>query len=258
MTRVTLKRTGFKREPYQAPAPTDLSGVTVRPSTTALPEGREVAKTPPMRSERYKAWIRTQPCCARKLTPCEGGVEASHHPPKMHGTISMKTSDGNVIPLCFKHHQCDFGGSQTIGGQSVAQTQLFIREQIMLHRAKWEVIEMIGGVDSHIEEVDVEEEDFDAAMYAGLLRVQEGNAAMREALRQWSAMIERPFQYRPATVREMARELGDLFEMRWGSSLIKNIHRLKGDGDLPEGSLLLFVAASRPRQLLRLGVEWSD
>ena len=80
----------------------------------------------------------------------------------------------------------------------------------------------------------------------------------KEALRCWASMIERPFQYRPATVCNLAREIGDLFEMRWGSSLIKNIHRLEGDGDLPEGSLLLFVAASRPRQLLRLGVEWSD
>ena len=149
-----MRRTGFKQPAYQAPAPTDLSAVTVRPSTTALPEGREVAKTPPMRGERYKAWIRTQPCCARKLTPCDGGVEASHHPERMHGTMGAKTGDDKLLPLCRKHHHDDFGKSQTIGGQSEAETQLFIREQIKVHWAKWEVIEMVGGVDSYIEEVE--------------------------------------------------------------------------------------------------------
>ena len=153
MSRVPLKRTGFKRANYEGPKASPVGKVSCA-STTVQPEGVTMAKKPPMRSKRYKAWIRTQPCCARKLTPCEGDVQASHHPPKMHGSISMKTSDGNLIPLCFGHHEIDFGGSQTIGGQTAAQTELFIRKQVRFHWAKWQVIEMVGGTEPWIEEAE--------------------------------------------------------------------------------------------------------
>ena len=57
-------------------------------------------KSPPWRSEKYLAWVRTQPCLM-----CGGPAEAHHI--KGVGNFSgagVKASDILTMPLCHKHH----------------------------------------------------------------------------------------------------------------------------------------------------------
>ncbi len=58
-------------------------------------------KSPPWRSKKYLAWIRTLPCCI-----C--GAEAEPHHIKGVGKFSgagMKASDILAMPLCHAHHE---------------------------------------------------------------------------------------------------------------------------------------------------------
>ena len=60
-----------------------------------------VAKEPALRSRAYCAWIRTLRCewCSKPAPS-----EVSHHPEDGHGSVAMKTSDIDTLPLCRRCH----------------------------------------------------------------------------------------------------------------------------------------------------------
>lgn len=49
------------------------------------------------------SWCWTEPCYARALSPCSGGMTA-HHAGKKPG-MKIKTNDDSAVPLCARHHQ---------------------------------------------------------------------------------------------------------------------------------------------------------
>jgi hypothetical protein len=71
--------------------------------------GKEIGRKPPQkasaiargpeRSEPYKAWVRTLPCCACGI---EGRSEAAHT--GSDGGMSLKAADTSCIPLCAECH----------------------------------------------------------------------------------------------------------------------------------------------------------
>jgi hypothetical protein len=63
-------------------------------------------KTP--RSEKYKAWIRTQPCVVCGRT---GETIAPAH--MATGGTSIKASDYYCLPLCYDHHAEEHRGHKT-------------------------------------------------------------------------------------------------------------------------------------------------
>lgn len=112
------------------PSPGELSAV---PDYDGGPELQPVSKDPPLRSERYKAWIRTQPCA---YTGSRVGVEASHHVPKGGGRMGKKTSDYNCLPLCALVHR-RYHETGAIGEMNAEQTEGWVLRQINEHLARY-------------------------------------------------------------------------------------------------------------------------
>ena len=57
-------------------------------------------KLKPARDKKYRAWVRTHPCCACGVS---GETIADHHIRKL-GT-GIKCSDYETVPVCYDHHQ---------------------------------------------------------------------------------------------------------------------------------------------------------
>lgn len=64
----------------------------------------------PERDEKYKAWIRTLPCCITGcITECNRGrIEAAHT--GSDGGMRLKASDRSCVPLCHYHHAVYYHG----------------------------------------------------------------------------------------------------------------------------------------------------
>ena len=64
----------------------------------------------PVRSPRYLAHVREQPCCCASFARarCSGEVVAHHHGRRGGGGTSIKTSDLHTVPLCDHHHNAEF------------------------------------------------------------------------------------------------------------------------------------------------------
>ncbi len=80
-----------------------------------LPVPRTTARRGPARNSEYRAWVRTKPCL---VCGSERGVEACHTGP--HG-LSMKSSDFQCIPLCYRHHRTGNDALDKIGPRQFQQ-----------------------------------------------------------------------------------------------------------------------------------------
>ena len=101
------------------------SNEIVRPFNTKRRELTAVPKSPPVRDERYLAWLREQRCARCKAPPRS---EASHHPAKGHGSTGCKTSDERAIALCtlcHRHHHAR------------PLNRAWVEDQIEQHRARY-------------------------------------------------------------------------------------------------------------------------
>lgn len=52
----------------------------------------------------YLARVRQMPCCAARLSSCEGTAVDAHHAGPRPG-VAMKAHDRTAVPLCRHHHQ---------------------------------------------------------------------------------------------------------------------------------------------------------
>ncbi len=107
----------------RAPPSPSLPRLELVPDYTG--ESRAVPKPEePERVPAYLAWLRTQPCavCGRMAS------EASHHPPKMGGTLSRKCSDMRALPLCHSHHMAH---------HSKPLPRDVVEEEIAKHARRW-------------------------------------------------------------------------------------------------------------------------
>ena len=75
-----------------------------------------------MRLDRWRAFVRQQPCCLEGLhfkwyewtndrlrekkayVECDVSVECAHHTRRGHGSMGKKTCDLRTVPLCRAHH----------------------------------------------------------------------------------------------------------------------------------------------------------
>lgn len=85
-------------EPPNAGEPRKLRA---RKAALAQEARRAGVRRAPSRSEDYKAFVRTHPCCC-----CQQGddVEAHHWGGELHGK-GLKPSDFRTVPLCAKCHE---------------------------------------------------------------------------------------------------------------------------------------------------------
>ncbi len=84
----------------ERPAP--ASAPLTRRGKTGPAELRAVPKPDaPVRNPAYLRWLRERGCALCGICV---GVQASHHPSEMGGTLSRKCSDLRAIPLCAFHH----------------------------------------------------------------------------------------------------------------------------------------------------------
>ena len=60
----------------------------------------------PVRDEKYKAWVRTLPCCVSECN--RGRIEAAHT--GSDGGMRLKASDRSCVPLCHYHHAVHYHG----------------------------------------------------------------------------------------------------------------------------------------------------
>lgn len=85
----------------------------------------------PLRSEEYKAWIRTLPCllCREMELPLQWSeTEAAHSGP--HG-VSQKSSDYSCLPLCAFHHRIATDSYHALGPKFFAHHRLKEREVLV-------------------------------------------------------------------------------------------------------------------------------
>lgn len=85
-----------------------------------------IAKSPPIRSKLYLAYVREQRCCWCKSSP----VKASHHVKPGHGSVSMKTCDLRALPLCHDCHS-QYHRHGKLGSMSGETTRYWAEEQIV-------------------------------------------------------------------------------------------------------------------------------
>lgn len=83
------------------------------PFKRTRPMRRGKGRTKYARRERdvdYMLRVKTLPCVARHLGPCDGVVEADHAGPR---GIGQKADDTTTIPICTGHHRdrTDFSGA---------------------------------------------------------------------------------------------------------------------------------------------------
>lgn len=101
---------------------------------STLYDGLALAKRPPRRDPKLRAWIVTQPCLVERLTglACMWKVHAAHVPTGTRG-MGMK-GDDLFVPLCFHHHINEQHGrgtkwfEKTYGVDLLAEAQEYMRE----------------------------------------------------------------------------------------------------------------------------------
>ena len=85
----------------------------------------------------YLAWVRAQPCAARALGPCWGGIEA-HHDRDMTG-LALRSHDHRAIPLCRRHHQhVDQAARGIFSGKTRDERRDFFEAALFDTRERWE------------------------------------------------------------------------------------------------------------------------
>jgi len=73
-------------------------------STYGYPSpNRPSIKMKPYRSEKYRAWIRKQPCACCGRPPRSYEMHA-HHEPLGENFVGGKAPDTHLMPLCFQCH----------------------------------------------------------------------------------------------------------------------------------------------------------
>lgn len=82
----------------------------------------------------YMGWIKTQPCAARFLSPCNGIIEADHAGRR---GIGQKAADETCIALCTRHHaeRGDFSGPFKSWNQE--RMRGWLVEQIQDHKHRY-------------------------------------------------------------------------------------------------------------------------
>jgi hypothetical protein len=81
-------------------------------------------------------WVKSQPCCARFISYCDGPIEADHAGRR---GLGQKCDDRECIPLCAKHHRERTDMRGAFGGfhaermrewldRRIAETQTLARE----------------------------------------------------------------------------------------------------------------------------------
>ena len=64
---------------------------------------RQSIEMKPYRSEKYKAWIRKQPCASCGRPPQHYPIHA-HHEPLGKNSVGGKPPDTHLLPLCYECH----------------------------------------------------------------------------------------------------------------------------------------------------------
>lgn len=126
------------------------SGPIARRTTLRSSSPPRARKLTPRKSERvrdsaYLVAVKSLPCRARGLSPCEGVVEADHQGRRPMG---RKCNDDEAVPLCTLHHRQrtdwtgpfkDWTGEEMRAWllDGIRETQQLVEGQLQPWRAPW-------------------------------------------------------------------------------------------------------------------------
>ena len=118
---MALKRTALKRS-----APLRRTG-PVRARSTSRYRRRE-------RDFDYMGWVKTQPCAARHLGPCSGGIEADHAGRR---GLGQKAGDDTCVAMCATHHRARTDHAGVFKHWKREEMRLWLDAQVEQHRARY-------------------------------------------------------------------------------------------------------------------------
>lgn len=105
VAKLTLTRKPFTQSRVKHRRPREVSNS--RPAHGARGEPGTGSSSPMKQAGRdsaYLAMVRLLPCCAARLSSCEGTAVDAHHAGPRPG-VAMKAHDRTAVPLCRHHHQ---------------------------------------------------------------------------------------------------------------------------------------------------------